>query len=533
MNKKLAGLFLLLAILPSALLVWLGRAGMASEEERNRRRIAGLCGEKLAVEREKARALFDRMEKELLAFRGVKDAEDARARTRKSAYVRQVFAIDAKGKTVYPSEELPLSESERDFIARTKELGLSPGLFLSRGEDSAGKAGAESGWYTWYLVDGANFIFWMKAPAAGGFVPGGIIGLELNRMAVLKAVLGAFPDTGEGDGGFRVVLADIGGKTLYQWGSYGPRADEVPIAETRLDVPLSSWRLKFFSAPETLELPGSSLVPIAASIGLLVLAVAGLSLYLYRESTREIRDALEKVSFVNQVSHELKTPLTNIRLYAELLKEGLDEGDESAAAYLAVIDSESGRLARLIGNVLTFAKESRHGLVLNPTPAIPEESVRKAAGSFLPSFEAKGIRLELDLAAPERAVLDPDIVEQIVNNLLSNGEKYAASGRFIGLSLRREDGDLVLRASDRGPGIPAKLRDKIFLPFFRISDRSTEGVTGAGIGLAVVRSLARLHGGDARVVPSDTGAVFEVRLRAPVSGLSEERTGGTAGGEET
>ncbi len=516
MNKKLAGLFLLLAMLPSALLVWLGRVGVESEEARNRARIAALCADRLEIEKSRIRDLFLRMGKDLEAFREVRSAEDARARMRKSPYVRQVFAIDAKGRTVYPADGIPLTENERDFIVRNKELGLSPGLFLKRGEEKSGSA-VESGWYAWYLVDGVNFIFWMKAPAAGGFVPGGLVGLELNRMAVLKAALGALPDTGEGDGGFRIALEDLGDKVLYQWGSYTPAAGEAPIATTVLDAPVSSWKLVYFAAPESLELPGSSLVPLVASIVLLVLAVLGLSLYLYRESTREMRDALEKVTFVNQVSHELKTPLTNIRLYAELLKGELGEGDGAAGSYLAVIDSESGRLGRLIGNVLTFARESRHGLVFNPAPAFPEESVRKAAGSFLPSFEAKGIRLDLDLAAPDSAVLDADMVEQIVNNLLSNGEKYAAEGGFIGLALRREGDFLVLQASDRGPGVPAKFREKVFRPFFRISDRSTEGVAGAGIGLAVVRSLARLHGGDARVLPSERGAVFEVRLRAPAT----------------
>ena len=519
MNKKLTVLFLILAILPTALLVWLGLSGIASEKDRNRAKVAELSLGRLEIEKAKARDLFSKLEKELLAFRDVKGVGDARQRLRKSALVRQVFAIDAKGMAVYPAEDQALgqalSEAERDFLGRTKELGLSPGLFQRKSEEAPG-SGPDAGWYSWYLVDGINFIFWMKAPAKSSFVPGGLLGLELNRMAVLKAVLGVFPATSlEDEAVFRVVLADLGGKPLYQWGGYGPASGEAPLAQVNLDPPIASWSLKYYASPEALKLSAASFLPIAASIGFLILAVLGLAFYLYRESTREIRDALERVSFVNQVSHELKTPLTNIRLYADLLEGVLKKNDETARSYLTVISAESGRLSRLIGNVLTFAKESRHGLTCSPAPADPEAHVRKAAENFLPSLKAKGIRLDLDLKAPGAAILDADVLEQIVNNLVSNGEKYAGLGGWIGVILERREEFLVLRVSDRGPGIPPKFREKVFLPFFRLSNKATDGVAGAGIGLALVRSLARLHGGEAKVLASETGAVFEVTLRAP------------------
>jgi signal transduction histidine kinase len=515
MRSKLIGIYLVLTLIPVGLLIWLGGAGIDAEKGRVKARAAALCGERLEIEKRKIEDLFLSMERALLSYRDTAGIEDARVRMRKDPLVRQIFALDTAGEMVYPEQTLPLSENERDFLSRTKDLGISPGLFLKGGEEGAGKL-SDSGWYAWYQVDGTNFIFWMRVPAGNPFVPGGLVGIEMNRMAVLSRVVGALPDTpAEAEGSFRSALTELDGKVLYQWGGYTPGQDETAIAVLSLGGPASSWTLRCFMDPAASALPVSSVFPIGASVLFVILAVAGLSLYLYRESTRETREALERVSFVNQVSHELKTPLTNIRLYADLLENSLSDEDEKARSYLGVISSESGRLSRLIGNVLTFAKDGKHGTSFNPVPSYPESHVRSAAENFLPSLAAKGVRLELDLSCSERALVDPDILEQIVNNLVSNGEKYGASGGVIGVSLRRRNGEIVLTVRDLGPGIPPKHREKVFEPFFRISSRLTDGVTGAGIGLSIVRTLARRHGGEARVLPSERGAVFEVFINAP------------------
>jgi len=98
-------------------------------------------------------------------------------------------------------------------------------------------------------------------------------------------------------------------------------------------------------------------------LGLLGATVISLTYYFYREQSREMREAAQRVSFVNQVSHELKTPLTNIRMYAELIEKDADESDERLQRYAGVIVSESQRLSRLIGNVLTFSRKQRRNLV--------------------------------------------------------------------------------------------------------------------------------------------------------------------------
>src|SRR5262245_37271377 len=145
----------------------------------------------------------------------------------------------------------------------------------------------------------------------------------------------------------------------------------------------------------------------------LVLALIGLASYFYRESTREMREAAERVSFVNQVSHELKTPLTNIRMYAELLEQSLPEDDSKAAEHLDVIVSESQRLSRLIGNVLTFARKQNDKLTLHRAAGNVDRCIEFVLDHFKAPLEAKNVKTVFTAGAGNSVEFDRDIVEQI------------------------------------------------------------------------------------------------------------------------
>ena len=259
------------------------------------------------------------------------------------------------------------------------------------------------------------------------------------------------------------------------------------------------------------------------TVGLLVLGlvIVAIGVYVFRENRREVRGALKRVTFVNQVSHELKTPLTNIRMYAELLDMTLDETDEKSRSHLDVIVQESQRLSRLIGNVLTFGRGQRKKLAVHPTPHVVDDIIRKTSGQFAPSLNAKGIEVTLDLNAKETVVVDADALEQILGNLLANVEKYAASGKLVTITSARDGDNTLIQVKDQGPGIPKSAREKIFAPFFRISGALTEGVSGTGIGLAISRDLARRHGGDLTLVPCPKGATFELNLDTPPADTNE------------
>ena len=227
----------------------------------------------------------------------------------------------------------------------------------------------------------------------------------------------------------RIVLEDSQGRVLSQSGAPSRRVDggRTP-SSAGFPLPLGAWMLRAEYWERRCGGRSRELSPGRAGSFLSRRSwAASLMSFTARVRANSARPP-RRVGFVNQVSHELRTPLTNIRLYAELLERRLDE-DEENRSYLDIIVAECARLSRLIGNVLTFARRSRGALTVHPVEGSVDETLRSVADQFRPSFEAKGMEIALDLDAPRPFAFDPDAVEQIVGNLLSNVEKYAAAGR--------------------------------------------------------------------------------------------------------
>jgi signal transduction histidine kinase len=243
----------------------------------------------------------------------------------------------------------------------------------------------------------------------------------------------------------------------------------------------------------------------------MALALALLAAYFWREHTRELREAAQRVTFVNQVSHELKTPLTNIRIYAEMMEDGLDDKDAEGRRRVGVIVQESRRLGRMISNILTFSRKERNGLRIRKTAGVVDEIVAGTIDNFRPALDARKITIAFEGDAKQKYAFDADALEQIVGNLINNVEKYAP-GCELTISTRQTDGRVTITIADTGPGIPPGERAKIFRPFHRVSDRLTDGVAGTGIGLSIARDLARLHGGDLILKSGDGGATFVLTM---------------------
>ena len=162
--------------------------------------------------------------------------------------------------------------------------------------------------------------------------------------------------------------------------------------------PLGAWRLEYYASSSVAGAAAGGLPwwrgPAPAA--LLALGVLALAFYFYREQAREMRDAAQRVSFVNQVSHELKTPLTNIRMYAELLDKDLGEQsnageDNRSRRYLDVIVFESQRLSRLIGNVLSFSRSRREALELHRQSGVVDDVIQRVLDQFEPALRTKDI----------------------------------------------------------------------------------------------------------------------------------------------
>lgn len=368
--------------------------------------------------------------------------------------------------------------------------------------------GRTHGWIVWYWAEGLHLLFWKRAHNRR------IIGVEVDRVVLMARVVGQLPDSNGQQAG-QISLRDSRGATIYQWGKYQRKQGEGALVERNLAYPLHSWKF-YYTGPEREQMQGLTgriYLDLALMIGGVVLALATLAFYLYREFSRDMRDASQRVTFVTQVSHELKTPLTNIRLYAELLEGRITEEDKRSRRHVGVIVAESQRLSRLINNILTFSRQRRHKHKVHVQSCQIDDVISRTLEQFQPTFQAKRIVVEQDLDAPQTIQADADATEQILSNLLSNVEKYGISGKWVSVqSTQGEDGIVTIEVCDKGPGIPASLRESLFQPFVRGSDKLSDGVTGTGIGLTIARDLARMQGGDLTLRESDEGARFVLTL---------------------
>ena len=286
-----------------------------------------------------------------------------------------------------------------------------------------------------------------------------------------------------------------------------PIALTVPLRNT-----LGAWEISAWDRVATHTEYEPATLAVAITSGALL---AALGVILFRQQRRALRLAEERVSFVNRVSHELGTPLTNVLLNLSLADDALDAQPARARSRLKLVTEEMQRLARLVGNVLTFSRSERGALALTSAPCVPDAVLADVLAQFEPALTRRGIRIEWQRGASDGVNLAADALAQIAGNLISNVEKYAAVGEWLGLRSALDGDTLTVAVADRGPGIPSRDRGRIFEPFERVDSRVNEGSTGTGLGLAIARELAARMGGTLTLAASDTGSHFELRVPAP------------------
>lgn len=531
-----------MVVLPLGVLSWLGIRIVRHERELVQQQFIRLLDGRLQDADRSVVEFFQREEVDLLKLADLPDYDTANLRrlVRTEPRMRQLFVLLPDGDLLHPPMDAPRNESEEAFLTRAavflrdKDLvrlsngsgagepdrGAAANSAFRLDTETAGGSSSHHGWFVWYYGRGLELIFWCRRES------GHIVGIELDRARWKADLISSLPETSSdktaSDGASRVQLVDSNGDTVYQWGQFDPPDGTGPLVERALSEPLESWRLRYFAdgqGPSAVAGRGTRF-GLVAGLSAFGMCLVGLAVYLYRESSHELREAATRVTFVNQVSHELKTPLTNIRMYAELLEqEAAASGFDSQGKvkpYLQVIVGESERLSRLISNVLTFARQQRGKLRLRPRTGSVDEVVRQVAEQFEPAMSERSIKQRLNLAASGEVQFDHDAVEQILVNLLNNVEKYAGGDGRLDVTTNQSAGRTTIVIADQGPGIAPEHRERIFQPFYRASDK-LEAVAGAGIGLAIARDLARLHGGDVTLLRTEIGAAFQLELSTPAA----------------
>ncbi|HRA86853.1 MAG TPA: HAMP domain-containing sensor histidine kinase [Planctomycetaceae bacterium] len=565
-------LIVLIVLLPTGLLTWFAVRMARDDASMTEQRFRSLMEQRLQDVNQLITRQFSDTERRLQQITSIDEFDTAklRERVRTTPQVTQVFVLAPGGDLVYPDPTGPLNGTEQSFLRQASRMftdrdlqnavalaaaalnsgDFTPSLLRSNLESSKGAAApqlesqvatesersgvldevaaqtdvepglkpqlpASDGWFVWYWDRGLNLVYWQRRPT------GHIVGAALERSRWIADVIAVLPETMETgtaadrlNNSCRVVNA--ASETVYDWG-LEIEENAVPFCEIPVAAPLASWRLQCF-VPESQMLAGSgrsAIISLTTGLSAFTLTLVVLAWLLYRDYSRDIREATQQVSFVNQVSHELKTPLTNIRMYAELLGRDLDEADQEYAARprarLDVITSEAQRLSRLIGNVLTFARQKRKTLEPRPRDTNVSDLVHQIVDRFGPSLSEHGIVATVEASTGQTLSVDPDFVEQILGNLINNVEKYAASGKQLIVRCGVTASRATINVIDAGPGIPVEHRASVFLPFTRLSN-DVRASTGTGIGLSIARDLARLHRGDVTLMDAPQGCWFRVEL---------------------
>ena len=418
-------------------------------------------------------------------------ADEFAAVTQTNAVVRNVFSWKS-GEIVYPLEK-GATQEERRF--RDRYVSLFDDGFKDPVDEMGQRIMSASSftWRTWYEGDRLSFIGWMRQG------DGEVRGVELETVKVVSEFLSVIKRNLPN--GLAVELRDGFGKCVVRTRAHRP---EEMSPELALDIGLPGYTLAVWRV-----VPRSHALRYLTTLlpPFLALVLGGVLLVL--EITRERRESMLKTGFVSNVSHELKTPLTAVRLSAEMLREGRVK-EEAQARYLEVIVRESERLTRLVDNVLDFGRLERGRRKFN-LEARDVNELLSVAEAQRPRVEAAGLTLMVRSAPmPVMRTFDLDAVGQVLVNLIDNAVKYAASGKMVEVSVS-ERGEITV--ADRGPGIAAKHRSRIFERFYRCDDSITAKSSGSGLGLSIASRLMAGMGGELVFAPrAGGGAVFTIKF---------------------
>jgi signal transduction histidine kinase len=348
-----------------------------------------------------------------------------------------------------------------------------------------------------------TFLFWEKQ--ADGRIAGCAIAPRVFRDRIAAALPATYTPAR-----LLTILDETGSPLVVPPGAEA-RNWSSPFVSREIGEALPRWEVAAaLTDPEAVaaRARASSLV-LWVLIVILFVSVAGGGTMVLSSVYAEIRLAQKKATFVTNVSHELKTPLTSISLFVEVLRQKRQPDPAKQEQYFSLMASETERLTRLINNVLDFSSISK-GKKAYALRVVDLASVaREIVESQRVRLESRGFSVAF--SAPEGTPgenlveADPEALKQVLLNLLSNAEKYSAGAKEIEVEVAREERQVVVHVRDRGIGVPEKDSERIFREFFRVDDSLTARVQGTGLGLTIARRIARDHGGELAHRPREGG----------------------------
>jgi signal transduction histidine kinase len=365
---------------------------------------------------------------------------------------------------------------------------------------------------TRFMQDRLEIVFWLRPPEAAGMIFGCLVTADaLNDLwrdalpdnASLEYVLALLNDKA------RPVATQPPGERARDWGR--------PFVASEIGEALPHWEAALYlMRPQQLQenarrVRQTLLLLIAAALA----AIAFGGWAVFADARRQLALAQKKTDFVSNVSHELKTPLTSIRMFAEMMQSG-SATEEKRPQYLRIIVAEAERLTRLINNVLDFARLERKQKRYDFRPLDLHEVLARTWEGHELHLREQGFTTRWQAAPRPYPVRgDDDALAQIFVNLLSNAEKYSTEKKEVEVHSYLTDDSVHVSVLDRGSGVPPGEEAKIFEAFYRAHDSLASGIQGSGLGLTLAQRLAGEHGGEITYQAREGGG-SNVTLRLPL-----------------
>ena len=342
-----------------------------------------------------------------------------------------------------------------------------------------------------------------------------VIGPSLIKGVIARrALLPASVSAGaRNDSIVDVVVRDRSGATIFQSAhpQPSPYSADVPLEQ------VGSLTAHATIRPRAVELLAFGAIPesrVPILVGLLTLTAA-MVVVTIMQLRREHELSRLRSDFISSVSHELRTPLSQILLFAETLNLGRVRTEDERHAATGVIVQEGRRLMHLVENILHFSRAERRMTRLGVEPLDLSRAVQEIIDDWRPLASAADVTIATRFANDVHAVADRSALRQMVLNLLDNAVKYGPSTQTVTIGTSATRDRVRVWVDDEGQGIPASERERVWSSFYRLDRDANSSVAGSGIGLYVVRELARLHGGDAWVEDAPGGgARFIIELNA-------------------
>jgi signal transduction histidine kinase len=279
-----------------------------------------------------------------------------------------------------------------------------------------------------------------------------------------------------------------------------------------------TWRIRSGYGSQTIpEIISANTRPQLALMIVLALVMAGGVFFVASAAAREVRVAELKSNFVASVSHDLKTPLALIQLFAETLELGRVRNAERAQEYYRIINTEARKLTRLIENILDFSRMEAGLRPYRMEPVDIGDLTRHALSEMQSQFAQTQFTIDTQIEPGlPRLEADEDAVERAIENLLANAMKYSGESKSIQVKVGRANDHVFVAVRDHGIGISRREQQRIFRKFYRVDSGLGGGPQGCGLGLAIVDHTMRGHGGFVQVESEpQRGSTFT--LHFPIS----------------